>query len=217
MIRAFIFDLDGVLVDTAKYHFKAWQRLANTLGIDFTEDENEQLKGVSRKESLEKILEWGGKSLPEAKFNELMAKKNDWYLELMQNMDEDETLEGVRTFLEECQSLQLKIALGSASKNAQAILEKTKLTSFFEAIIDGTKTSKSKPDPQVFLMGAEALDVLPENTVVFEDSIAGVEAAKRGGFKSVGVGSENVLKGADLFVAGLHEKTASSIINELNF
>lgn len=217
MIRAFIFDLDGVLVDTAKYHFKAWQRLANTLGIDFTEEENEQLKGVSRKESLEKILQWGGKSLPEKKFEELMAKKNDWYLELMQNMDEKETLEGVRAFLEQCKSLQLKIALGSASKNAQTILEKTKLTSFFEAIIDGTKTSKSKPDPQVFLMGSEALGVNPENAVVFEDSIAGVEAAKRGGFKSVGVGSEKVLKGANLFVSGLHEKSASQIINELNF
>lgn len=217
MIQAFIFDLDGVLVDTAKYHFKAWQRLAQSLDIHFSEEDNEQLKGVSRKESLEKILEWGGKSVSDKEFELLMHKKNEWYLELMQNMNENETLKGVREFMEEAQRLQLKIALGSASKNAQAILELTKLTTFFHAIIDGTKTTKSKPDPQVFLMGAEALGVDPKNAVVFEDSIAGLEAAKSGGFKSVGIGSEKVLKSADLFVAGLHEKTASQIINQLNF
>lgn len=217
MIKAFIFDLDGVLVDTAKYHFKAWQRLANTLGIDFTEEENEQLKGVSRKESLEKILEWGQKSVPEPEFNRLMAQKNDWYLELMQHMDEKEALEGVRAFLEETKQLQLKIALGSASKNAQSILNKTKLNQFFDVVIDGTKTTKSKPDPQVFLMGAEALKVDPANAVVFEDSIAGIEAANAGGFKTVAIGSQEVLKGADVYVSGLHKKSASALINELNF
>jgi beta-phosphoglucomutase len=217
MIQAFIFDLDGVLVDTAKYHFKAWQRLAESLGIHFSEEDNEQLKGVSRKESLEKILEWGGKTVSPEEFEALMDKKNQWYLELMQHMDESETLQGVRAFLEEAQTLQLKIALGSASKNAQAILDLTKLTPFFQAVIDGTKTTKSKPHPQVFLMGAEALGVDPQHAVVFEDSIAGLEAARQGGFKCVGIGSKEVLKNADLFVGGLHEKTASHIINELNF
>jgi beta-phosphoglucomutase len=216
MIKAFIFDLDGVLVDTAKYHFKAWHRLAKSLGIDFTEADNEELKGVSRKESLEKILEWGNKTVSPEKFEDLMVQKNQWYLELMQNMDQNETLEGVREFLDECAQLKLKIALGSASKNAQAILERTKLTKYFDAIIDGTKTTESKPHPQVFLMGAEALDVKPENAVVFEDSIAGIQAAQKGNFKSVGVGSPAVLKGADIFVKGLHEHTASHLINELN-
>ncbi len=217
MIQAFIFDLDGVLVDTAKYHFRAWHRLAKSIDIHFTEEENEQLKGVSRKESLEKIMQWGGVSLPEKEKEKLMALKNAWYLEFVNEMDASETLPGVRLFLEECRAMQLKIALGSASKNAVQILQRTELSSFFDVVIDGTKTSKSKPHPQVFLMGAEALDVQPAKSVVFEDSIAGIEAAQRGGFKSVGIGKAQNLGKADLILESLQRKKASEIINHLNF
>ena len=168
-IEACIFDLDGVICDTAKYHFKAWQRLANSLGFDFTEAENEQLKGVSRVESLNLILKWGGKDIHDAEEKAILAaQKNDWYLEYIQHMTPKETLGGVEKFLKDLQKRGIKIALGSASKNARMILDRIGLTHYFEAIIDGNSTSKSKPHPEVFLLGAEQLGVLPKNTIVFE-------------------------------------------------
>ncbi len=217
MIKGFIFDLDGVLVDTAKFHFKAWKRLANTLDIYFSEKQNEQLKGVGRAESLKKILEWGNKSISEEKFEELMALKNEWYLEMMNTMTEEDTLPGVKEFLEQTKKLKLKIALGSASKNARKILDRVRITHFFDAIIDGTQTTKSKPNPQVFIMGAEAFELNPSAIVVFEDSQAGVAAANAGGFLSVGIGEEKVLNEAKVIYKGLGGVSPVEVINHLNF
>ncbi len=217
MIKGFIFDLDGVLVDTAKFHFQAWKRLANTLDIDFTEKQNEQLKGVGREESLRKILEWGDKTITDNQFEELMTQKNEWYLEMMNTMTEDDTLPGVKDFLRESRKLHLKIALGSASKNARKILDRVNITQYFDAIIDGTQTTKSKPHPQVFTMGAESLELTPNSLVVFEDSQAGVEAANTGGFLSVGIGEKKTLNEAKVVYKGLSAISPVEVINHLNF
>jgi len=190
MIKACIFDLDGVIVDTAKYHFIAWRRLANTLGFDFTEEENEKLKGVSRMESLELILQWGGVEKAEAEKEELAELKNGWYLEYILKMEPDEILEGVIPFLNHLEGQGIRLAVGSSSKNAMAILEQVGLANRFEAIIDGTKTSRTKPDPQVFSLAAEAMGLQPRECIVFEDAEKGIDAALAGGFFAVGVGSE---------------------------
>ncbi|GAA0872334.1 beta-phosphoglucomutase [Gangjinia marincola] len=195
--KGFIFDLDGVIVDTAKYHFLAWRNLANSLGIDFTEEENEQLKGVSRVRSLEKILDWGNKSISQEEFDRLMAHKNEEYLAHVDRMDEDELLPKVAETLEYLKEQNQAIALGSASKNARRILEKVDLTDQFDAIVDGTDVSKAKPDPEVFLIGAKALDIKPEDCIVFEDSVAGVQAANIAGMVSIGIGDKYVLHEAD--------------------
>ncbi len=204
-IKACLFDLDGVLVDTAKYHFKAWKRLANELGIDFSLEENEKLKGVSRMESLQLILDWGGLIKSNAEILELATLKNSWYVEMINEMQADEILPGVVDFLNELKTAKIKIALGSASKNAETILKKINLVDKFDVIIDGNSVSKSKPDPEVFLKGAEALQVLPNNCIVFEDAIAGVEAAINGGMRVVGIGESQILTKANLVVAGLHQ------------
>ncbi|HEY2580351.1 MAG TPA: beta-phosphoglucomutase [Mucilaginibacter sp.] len=210
-IKACIFDLDGVIVDTAVYHYKAWKRLANELGFDFTEEDNEKLKGVSRTRSLELILQWGGITKTEAEKEELAARKNDWYVEMINQMTPAEILPGAKEFLVTCRNARLKTALGSASKNSMTILNKINLTGFFDAVIDGNKVSKPKPDPEVFLKGAEELNVEPVNCVVFEDAIAGVEAAVNGGMKVVGIGSPKVLTGANLVVSGLNEMSLKKL------
>jgi len=216
-IKGFLFDLDGVIVDTAKFHFKAWQRLAAELGIHFDEADNEKLKGVSRKDSLEKILEWGNTSLEPARFEALMAKKNEWYLEFVQEMSADEALPGAKKFLADSIALKLRVGLGSASKNAELILNLLNIRDSFECVIDGTKISRSKPDPQVFSMGAEFLGINPQSIVVFEDSQAGIAAARAGGFRSVGVGDPKILADAEIIISGLHQHSPSEIINKLNF
>ena len=193
MIKACIFDLDGVIVDTAKYHFIAWRRLANSLGFDFTEEENEKLKGVSRVESLNLILHWGGIEKTEAEKAALAELKNSWYREYILKMDPSEILEGVLPFLDHLDEKGIRMAVGSSSKNAGTILDQVGLTHRFEAIIDGSKVSRSKPDPQVFEMGAEAMGLPPRECIVFEDAEKGVDAALAGGFFAVGVGSEDNL------------------------
>ncbi len=197
MKKAFIFDLDGVIVDTAKYHFLAWQNLANNLGISFSEEQNEQLKGVSRIRSLEKILQWGNKTISEEEFTRLMTEKNEEYLEYIKKMDTTEILPDVPRVLDYLISKNQGIALGSASKNARIILEKVQLQEKFEAIVDGTNVSKAKPDPEVFLIGAKELGISPENCVVFEDSVAGVQAANSANMISIGIGNRQVLHEAD--------------------
>src|ERR1700744_389770 len=206
-IKACIFDLDGVIVDTAVYHYKAWKKLANQLGFDITEHQNEQLKGVSRTRSLELILQWGGITKTPAEQEELAALKNSWYVDMISHMTPAEILPGAKEFLEACRAAGLKTALGSASKNSMMILEKINLVDMFDAVIDGNKVSKAKPDPEVFLKGAEAVSVPPANCVVFEDAIAGVEAAKNGGMKAIGVGSPEVLTEADIVISGLDKMT----------
>lgn len=215
-IKGFLFDLDGVIVDTAKFHFKAWQRLAHELDIPFTEEQNEELKGVSRKESLEKILEWGNKSLEQDEFERMMALKNEWYLEFVQEMKSDEALPGAVEFLEAARRQNIAIGLGSASKNAILILDLLGITHYFQTIIDGNKITLSKPDPQVFNMGAEALSLSAENTVVFEDSLAGIEAAKRGGFYRVGIGEASILADAQIVIPNLAALSPSELITKLN-
>lgn len=215
-IKGFLFDLDGVIVDTAKFHFKAWRRLAQDLGIDFSEAENEQLKGVSRKESLEKILEWGQISLSPEEFDRRMTQKNDWYLEFVHEMGKEEALPGAKEFLQASANLNIAIGLGSASKNALLILDQLAITPMFQTIIDGTKVSKSKPDPEVFLKGAEELGITAESLVVFEDSLAGIEAARRGGFRTVGIGSPDILSDAEIVISGLDQMSPVELINQLN-
>lgn len=210
-IKACIFDLDGVIVDTAVYHYKAWKRLANSLGFDFTEHQNEQLKGVSRVRSLQLILGWGGITKTEAEQEQLATQKNTWYMEMVNQMKPEEILPGAKEFLTTCRAVGLKTALGSASKNSMTILEKIGITDMFDAVIDGNKVSKAKPDPEVFLAGAQALGVQPEECVVFEDAIAGVEAAIAGDMKVVGIGSPDVLKGANLVIKGLDEMTLDKL------
>jgi beta-phosphoglucomutase len=210
-IKACIFDLDGVIVDTAVYHYKAWKRLANQLGFDFTEEQNEKLKGVSRTRSLELILQWGGISKSPAEQEELATLKNTWYVDMISHMTPAEILPGAKEFLVTCRAAGLKTALGSASKNSTMILEKVDIVDLFDAVIDGNKVTKAKPDPEVFLKGAEAVGVSPAECVVFEDAIAGVEAAVAGGMKAVGIGSPDVLSEADLVVSGLDKMSLEKL------
>ena len=205
MIKACIFDLDGVITDSAKYHFIAWRKLANSMGFDFDEVFNEKLKGVSRLASLEMILELGGIEKTEEEKEQLAYTKNEWYKELLVNMTPEDALPGVKDLLDNLKAKGYKIALGSASKNAQPVLSYLEMTDYFEVIIDGTKTTESKPHPQVFLMAAEQLGVKPEETVVFEDAAKGVQAALNGGFTAVGCGSPESLGHAHHVIAGLHE------------
>jgi len=191
--KGFIFDLDGVIVDTAKYHFLAWKKTAESLGIHFTEVENEQLKGVSRVRSLEKILEWGDTSLPQADFDAVLVEKNTDYLSYIANMTAEEILPEVPRVLDFLIEQGQPIALGSASKNARTILEQVELIDRFDCIVDGTNVSKAKPDPEVFLQAAEGLNMAPTSCVVFEDSLAGLDAANAGEMLSIGVGKPEVL------------------------
>ncbi len=194
--RGFIFDLDGVIVDTARYHFLAWKRLADSLGISFGETENEQLKGVSRVRSLEKILDWGNVELSKDRFNELLEIKNKDYLSYIERMDQDEILPDVPRVLSFLKQNEQPIALGSASKNARTILKEVDLLDVFDVVIDGTNVSKAKPDPEVFLKAAEGLGQVPENCIVFEDSVAGIRAANAGSMLSIGIGDASVLNEA---------------------
>ena len=193
MKKAFIFDLDGVIVDTAKYHFLAWQKLANQLGIEFTHEHNEELKGVSRVRSLDIILELGNVQASQEDKNKWLVQKNEEYLSYLVDMDESEILPGVLKVLEYLKSKNQFIALGSASKNARPILEKTNIMHFFDAIVDGNDVSNAKPDPEVFLRAAQLVGVSNENAIVFEDSVAGIQAANIANMISVGIGDATVL------------------------
>jgi len=202
-IKACIFDLDGVIVDTAKYHYKAWKEIAQKLKFEFTEKDNERLKGVSRMESLDILLSIGNINLTQQEKEEIAEQKNNRYKEFVYNMKPDEILPGAKEFIELIRSVGILTALGSASKNAEIILEKLNLIPLFDAIIDGNHVTKTKPNPEVFLKAAEELKVSPANCVVFEDAEAGVEAAKAAGMKCVGIGSKDILKDADLIINGL--------------
>jgi len=204
-IKACLFDLDGVVVDTAKYHFIAWKELANELGFDFTEADNERLKGVSRVRSLEILLEIGGIELDDERKEQLAAQKNENYVSYIRKMKPDEILPGVENFLGELRKNGILIALGSASKNAPLILKQIGLTHLFDAIIDGNSVSKAKPDPEVFLKGAEALNVEPGDCVVFEDAQAGIEAARNAGMHVIGIGHPDNLKNADFVMPGFED------------
>ena len=191
--KAFIFDLDGVIVDTAKYHFLAWEKLANQLGINFTHEHNEELKGVSRVRSLDLILALGNITASQEDKNKWLIQKNEDYLSYLVDMDEREILPGVVKVLEYLKNNNQAIALGSASKNARPILEKTNIMHFFDAIVDGNDVSNAKPDPEVFLQAARKLGLINENAIVFEDSVAGIQAANSAKMISIGIGDSSVL------------------------
>lgn len=201
--EAVIFDLDGVLVDTAVYHFQAWQRLANELGFDFTHEDNEQLKGVSRMQSLEKILQWGKVQIPQEEKTRLAAQKNEWYLAYVHQMDKEGLLPGAAALLGWLKTNGYRVALGSASKNAQLILRQTGIAHLFDCVIDGNAVSESKPDPAVFLQAAAGLGVDPQRCLVFEDAQSGIDAARAAKMSVVGVGMG--LLHADILIYGLDE------------
>ena len=194
--KCFIFDLDGVIVDTAKYHFLAWKNLANSIGIDFSHAQNEQLKGVSRQRSLEKILAWGNQTLSDTDFQDLMGKKNSEYLKYIATMDRSELLPEVERTIHFLIEMNQYVTLGSASKNARPILEKTNLIEAFDAIVDGNDVSEAKPNPEVFLKAAQLTNTQPNHCIVFEDSVAGIQAANAAGMISIGIGNESVLNEA---------------------
>ena len=196
MKKGFIFDLDGVIVDTAKYHYLAWRKLANELGFEFTKEQNEMFKGVSRKRCLEILLDIGGIEATQEEFDTWMVEKNVDYLEYIEKMDESEILPKVKKVLKYLKKKEQPIALGSASKNAVPILEKVGLLSYFDTIVDGNNVTKAKPDPEVFLLAAEQLGVKPQDCIVFEDAVAGIEAANRANMTSIGIGDSEILSEA---------------------
>jgi beta-phosphoglucomutase len=196
MKKGIIFDLDGVIVDTAKYHYLAWKKLANQLGFEFTKNQNELFKGVSRKVCLEILLEIGKVSATKEQFDIWMIEKNLDYLKYIENMDASEILPDVPKILQFLKENKIPIALGSASKNARPILEKVGLLPYFDAIVDGNNVTKAKPDPEVFLLAAKQLGVSAHDCVVFEDAVAGVEAANAAKMISIGIGDKNVLSEA---------------------
>ncbi len=199
-MKGAIFDLDGVIVDTAKYHYLAWKELAAELGFEFLESDNERLKGVSRMRSLEILLEVGGIEATEEEKIKMAESKNSRYVEMLQTLDKSELLEGSEEYLKKLKSEGVLISLGSASKNAPLILSKLGIAQLFDAIVDGNNVSKAKPDPEVFLKGAEMLGLAPEDCVVFEDSQAGIEAARKAGCGVIAIDKGGILTDADKYV-----------------
>ena len=212
MIKACIFDLDGVIVDTARYHYLAWKQLAKEIGVDLTLEDNERLKGVSRMRSLEIILEIGGVTLSELEKEKLANKKNTWFVDYIERMAPEEIYPGVKAMIHGMRELGLKVALASSSKNAKTVIQLLHIQNEFDAIVDGTMITHTKPHPEIFLMAADKLGVAPERCVVFEDAEAGIEAAIAAGMKCVGVGSPVLLKDANRIVS----TTSEFQIAELN-
>jgi len=217
--KGFIFDLDGVIVDTAKYHYLAWKKLADQLGFEFTEEQNERFKGVSRKRCLEILLDIGRIEAPPEQFNKWLVEKNEDYLAYIEKMDESEILPDVPKVLHYLKMQGSSIALGSASKNARPILEKVKLLAYFEIIVDGNNVTKAKPDPEVFLIAAKGLGIAPENCVVFEDAVAGIEAANAVKMTSIGIGEAEILSNAKYNFKDfkqVNKEFLDKLINEVN-
>lgn len=204
-MKAFLFDLDGVLVSTEHNHFLAWQRCAHAMGIAFTEKENELLKGVSRVDSLKKILELGAKTISAEEFEALLKSKNDFYLESIQDLNQSNLLPGVLDVLNAAQTKGIRLGVGSSSKNANFILDKLQISAYFEVVIDGNGVKEPKPHPEVFLNGASALGLDPSECMVFEDAASGIAAAKAGGFIAVGVGNPHIADRADIYFNDLTE------------
>jgi beta-phosphoglucomutase len=215
-LRACIFDLDGVLVDTARYHYLAWKRLAAQLNIRFTEEDNEHLKGVSRMDSLEIILNSANLKIDRKTKEEYADQKNNWYFEYINRMTSDEILPGSLDLIQELKHAGIKTALGSASRNTPIIIERLKLENTFDAIADGNIVSKAKPDPEVFLTAAGMLNVNPEECIVIEDAIAGIRAAKTAGMRCIGIGSATILTEAHYVVSGLNKLDLKLILKIFN-
>ena len=205
MIKGLIFDLDGVIVNTERNHFLAWKRIADDLGITFTEKENESLKGISRRDSLLSILQLGNISLKEDKIDELLNQKNEWYKSSISHLNKLDILEGVEELLEEAKNKDISLAIGSSSKNASFILDKLELTHYFNIIVDGSMVTKLKPNPEVFKKGADYMNLSPSECIVFEDAASGVQAAKDGGFRVVAVGNKNIRFMANEYLNSMKE------------
>lgn len=198
-ITGCIFDLDGVIVDTAGYHYQSWKKLATEMGIDFTEEQNEQMKGISRMDSLDVVLSIGGIQKTQAEKIALAKRKNDTYLDLLSDLSIDHMLPGVKDMMDQLKNAGISIALGSASKNARFVINKLAIGHYFEAMVDGNDVINSKPDPEVFIKAAALIDKEPSHVIVFEDSQKGLTASNEGGFISCGVGDDAILTNA-LFV-----------------
>jgi beta-phosphoglucomutase len=211
LIKACIFDLDGVIVDTAHYHFLAWKRLASELGFELTPTDNERLKGVSRMQSLNIVLELGGVIASEHDKEQMANKKNAWFNDYIERMMPEEIFPGVKQLIRDLKKNGIKVGLASSSKNAKTVIQLLHIQNAFDAIVDGTMITHSKPHPEIFLLTAQKLGVSAEDCLVFEDAEAGVEAALAAGMKCVGVGSEEQLNRANEVVA----KTADFKITEL--
>ena len=212
-LKACLFDMDGVIVDSAVHHFVAWRKLADELSIPFAEEDNHALKGLSRVDSLDHILRMGHLELDEKTKLKLMDQKNAWYLDLIQGMTAKDILPGAKELIEQLVAGGIRVGLGSSSRNAQLILDNVGLTPLFDAIVDGNHITLSKPDPEVFLKGAAALDVSPSETIVFEDAASGIQAAKAGGFFAVGIGSKSQLSSADVVITDLSGLTLDQLID----
>lgn len=212
MIRAAIFDLDGVIIDTAHYHYIAWKRLASEFNINLTIEHNELLKGVSRIRSLEIILEIGNVQLSEEEKERYANKKNAWFVDYIESIRPEEIFPGVPELIQALRDKGIKIALASSSKNAPRVIELLKIEGLFDTLVDGTMITHSKPHPEIFLLAASRLGVPPAECLVFEDAEAGVEAALAAGMKCVGVGSPAQLGKATQVIA----KTGDFKVNELN-
>ncbi len=214
--KAFIFDLDGVIVDTAKFHFLAWKKLADSLNINFTHEINEQLKGVSRVRSLEIILSQGNVQASQEDKNNWLAQKNEDYLAFIYKMDKSEILPRVEEVLQFLKTNNQYVVLGSASKNARPILEKVNILHYFDALVDGNDVTNAKPDPEVFLQGANQVQVAYKDAIVFEDSVAGIQAANVAGMTSVGIGEKEVLHESNFCFRDFTEMNNDFIMQLIN-
>ena len=210
-IRAFIFDLDGVITDTAEYHYLSWKQLADEEDLPFTKADNDALRGVSRRESLKRLLK--GRTIPEEQTQEWMERKNRYFLMHLSCLKEDDYLPGVKSFLEEAQALQIRLGIGSASKNARLVLERLSLTHYFEVIGDGYSVVNLKPAPDLFVWVADKLQVSESETIVFEDAQAGIDAARQAGCRTVSIGHDNI-EHADLHLPnGFAGVSVADILN----
>jgi len=212
MIKAVIFDLDGVIIDTAHYHYIAWKRLAGEFGINLTLAHNELLKGVSRMRSLEIILSLGNIKVPRDQQEQLAQKKNSWFVEYIEAIRPDEIFPGVIELIKNLRKKNIKVGLASSSKNAPRVIELLGIAAAFDTMVDGTMIVHTKPDPEIFLLAAHKLGIEPKYCLVFEDAEAGVEAALAAGMQCVGVGSVDQLGKANLVIPN----TGDFNMNDLN-
>jgi beta-phosphoglucomutase len=209
--KACLFDLDGVIVDTVEFHFEAWKSIADELGIPFSEEQNEQLKGVSRVESMRRILAMGGKEVSDEELMTLTDRKNERYVQLISQMTSDDILPGVESFIHALKERHIDVAIGSSSKNTPTILKAVGLEETFPVVVDGNSITESKPHPEVFLKGAIGLGHNPSDCLVIEDAVSGVKAAHSAGMKCIGVGDEKILGQADLVVTDLTQLDVSDL------
>ena len=212
-IRGFIFDLDGVLTDTAEYHYRGWKRLADEEGLPFTREDNESLRGIPRRESLLLILK--DRKVPDEKILEMMERKNNYYLEFIRGITPGDVLPGARELLEEIRRGGLKSALGSASKNAPDVIRRLGIAHLLDAVSDGSSVERQKPAPDLFLHAAHQLNLKPEECVVVEDAAAGIEAARAGGFRSVGLGPRERVGEASVVLQSLKDVTLEDLLSLL--